>query len=48
MTNATITEINYVDNSLEVLNEFGIEIDLQSILVEEFDQELASDISNGF
>ena len=44
MMNATITEINYVENSLEILNEFGIEIDLQSILVEEFEQGLPSDI----
>ncbi len=42
------TEIKHVENSLEILNEFGIEIDLESILVEEFEQGLPSDISNSF
>lgn len=46
MTIATVTEIKHVENSLEVLNEFGIEIDLDGILVEEFEQGLSSDISN--
>ena len=45
MMNATITEIKYVENSLELLNEFEIAIDLGSILVEEFEQGLSSDIS---
>ena len=47
MTMATVTQIKYVENSLEVLNQFGIEIDLQSILVAEFEQGLLSDINNG-
>ncbi len=48
MTIATATQIKYVENSLEVLNQFGIEIDLESILMEEFEQGFSSDISNGF
>ena len=48
MKNATITEIKHLENSLEVLNKFGIEIDLEAILVTEFEQGLASDISNAF
>ena len=48
MTIATVTEIKHVENSLEVLNEFGIEIDLNSILVEEYKLGLPSDISNVF
>lgn len=44
--NPTITEIKPVLNSLEVLNEFGIELNLDIILVEEFKAELSSDINN--
>jgi hypothetical protein len=44
---ATATQIKPVENRLEVLNQFGIEIDLESMLVEEFEQGLPSDISNG-
>ncbi|MBE9044556.1 hypothetical protein IQ255_09080 [Pleurocapsales cyanobacterium LEGE 10410] len=47
MKNATITEIKYVENSLEVLNEFVIEIDLDSILVEEYERGLTGDIFAG-
>jgi hypothetical protein len=47
MNTATVTQIKPVDNSLEILNEFGIEIDLETILVEEYELGLASDISNG-
>jgi hypothetical protein len=47
MNNATATLIK-VDNSLEVLAEFGIEINLESILAEEFELGLPSDISNAF
>ena len=47
MKMATVTQIKYVKNSLEVLNQFGIEIDLESILVAEFEQGFPSDISNG-
>lgn len=47
MNSATATKINQVVNTLTVLHQFGTEIDLESILVEEFEQGLASDISNG-
>lgn len=40
----TTTEIKHVENSFEILNEFGIEIDLKGILVEEFEQKLPNDI----
>ena len=46
MTMATVTQIKYVENSLEILNQFGIEIDLDSILAEELEPGFASDISN--
>ena len=45
--NTTITEIKPVINTLEVLNEFGIELNLDIILAEEFKAELSSDINNG-
>lgn len=35
MTN-TAQEIKHIENSFEVLNEFGIEIDLEGIIIEEF------------
>ncbi|MEM9272165.1 MAG: hypothetical protein AAGA80_04255 [Cyanobacteria bacterium P01_F01_bin.143] len=47
MKTVTATQIKYVETSLENLNRFGMEIDLDSILVTEFEQELPSDISNG-
>ena len=47
MTMATATQIKYVENSWEILNQFGIEIDLESILVAEFEQGLLSDLNNG-
>lgn len=40
---ATI-EIKYVENSLEMLTEFGTELNLDAVLTEE----LASDINNTF
>lgn len=46
MKNATMTEIKHVENSFEVLNELVVEIDLDGILVEEFDRGLPSDIDN--
>ena len=46
MKNATMTEIKHFDNSLEVLNEFGVEISLDSILVEEFKRGLPNEIDN--
>lgn len=39
------TEIKHVENSFEDLKEFGINIDLNYILVEEFEQDLSSDIN---
>ena len=45
--NLTITEIKPVETSLEVLVQFGIELDLEEILVKELDKGLSSDISNG-
>jgi len=47
MNTATVTQIKSVANSLEALTQFGIEIDLVTILQEEFEQGLSSDISNG-
>ncbi|BAU63753.1 hypothetical protein STA3757_11200 [Stanieria sp. NIES-3757] len=47
MNTATITPIKPVENSLDILNEFGLEIDLESILIEEYELELASDIGIG-
>ena len=43
---ATATTIKHVENSLEMLNRFGIELDLNVILVEEFEQGLANDLDN--
>jgi hypothetical protein len=45
ITTVTATEIKHVEKSFEILNEFGIEIDLNSILVREYEQELASEIN---
>lgn len=47
MNTATI-EIKHVENSLELLNQFAIELNLDSILAREFEAELASDINNVF
>lgn len=44
--NIATLEIKYVENSLEAVNEFGTELNLDSILLEEFEAGLASDISN--
>lgn len=46
MSIAITTEIKHFENSLEILNELGIEVDLELILIEEFEKELASDINN--
>ena len=46
MKNATITEIKHFENSFKVLNEFGIEMNLDGILVEEFERGLSSDLNN--
>lgn len=47
MNTATATQIKHMETSLETLNQFGIEIDLENILAVEFESELPSDISNG-
>lgn len=47
MNSITITKSKHVENSWINLYKFGAEVDLASILVEEFKQGLASDISNG-
>ena len=44
----TATEIKHVKNSFKVLNEFGSEINLDDILIEEYDEELSSDINSGW
>ena len=41
----TATEIKHVINSFGELNEFGIDINLDDILVENFKQEIFSDIN---
>ena len=47
MSLATI-EIKYLENSLEMVNEFAIELNLDNVLAEEFEAGVASDISNAF
>lgn len=47
MKMATITEIKQVKNRLEVLPKMGIELDLDSILLEEFQLGLPSDNNIG-
>ena len=44
--NSTITEIKPVETTLEVLTQYGIELDLDTFLAEEIFQGLANDISN--
>ena len=46
MNTATANQIKTLENSLEVLNQFGIELDLDIILVEEFELGLANDLDN--
>lgn len=48
MNTVTDTQVKLVDNSIEVLNQFAIELDLETILEEESEAELASDINNAF
>ena len=48
MKNTTITEIKHFENSFEVLNEFEIEISLDEILIEEFEQGLTNDLNSNF
>ena len=42
----TITEIKHVQDNAELLNEFGTELDLDSILTEELNSGLPCDINN--
>lgn len=44
--NFTITEIKPIETSLEILVKNGIELDLDTILDEEFEQGLANDLDN--
>ena len=46
--NLTNTEIKPVDNSLEIIEELGVELDLDLILEEELDSGLPSDINNAW
>ena len=46
MNMTTATKIKHVKNSLEVLNQFGIELDLDIILIQEFELGLANDLDN--
>lgn len=46
--NFTITEIKPVVSTLEVLTQFGIELDLEEVLAKEFEKGLSSDISNAY
>ena len=46
MNTATATPIKTVENSLEVLNQFGIELDLDIILAEEFELGFPNDLDN--
>lgn len=48
MNSTTATAIKHVENSLEILYQFVIELDLDSILVKEFEQGLANDLDNPF
>ena len=48
MNTATVTNIQDTETTLEVLAQTGIEIDLETILAEELEFGLASDISNAF
>jgi hypothetical protein len=47
MNTTTITQIKPIE-SLEVLNQFGIELDLDMILAEEFELGLPNDLDNPF
>lgn len=44
----TATEIKHLENSLEFLQEFEIELVLDNILAKEFELGLPSDINNAF
>ena len=44
----TNTEIKHLDNSLEIIEELGVELDLDLILEQELDSGLPSDINNAW
>ena len=44
----TITEIEQIQDNAELLEEFGTELDLDSILTEELNLGLPCDINNGW
>lgn len=44
--NTTVTEIKHFENSFAVFDEFGIKMDLDKILVEEFERGFSSDIDH--
>lgn len=44
----TITEIKHVQDNAELLNEFGTELNLDSILTEELNSGLPCDINNAW
>ena len=45
MNTATVTQIESVENILETLENAGVELDLDNILVREFERGLSSDIN---
>ncbi len=46
MNTATATQIKYVENSLEILNQLAIELELETILVKELESGLLSDVNS--
>lgn len=44
----TNTEIQHVNNDLEIIEELGVELDLDLILEEELESGLPSDINNAW
>ncbi len=44
----TNTEIKHVNNDLEIIEELGVELDLDLILEEELESGLPSDINNAW
>ncbi len=46
MNMATATQIKYVENSLEILHQLAIELELETILVQELESGLLSDVNS--
>ncbi|MEL7074946.1 MAG: hypothetical protein AAFY50_02330 [Cyanobacteria bacterium J06648_1] len=46
MNNTTFAEIKTINTSLEVLSQFGIELNLEEVLAEELEKGLASDVNS--